>query len=148
MSRVQDTGSCEPEMIDVLDIFKEEAYENDESGEVVLKGPSGHLKSLDSLRLHRREAKVTLRLPLLLATCDLSVYVFGRRRDGSQMVFWPVSPLYSLFGLSSYKGYSSVWIEHSVDRWRAYLDKAVGCDFVMFSTHGNTSEKKLMEVPM
>lgn len=83
------------EVLDVVDILDKDVWERDDTGEVLVKPKGrGAPKSLDAMRLLRRDATVVLYSEQLRASSKVPVYVFHRKRAAQQQA--GVSPLYPI----------------------------------------------------
>ena len=84
-------------------------------------------KNLDLERSKHKTGTVTMGGAGTSAKITLHISVFRRRRRDKGLVYWSLSDLYTLFGVTGYK-FPSNWIAQIKTRYTTAWSKNVGCD--------------------
>jgi hypothetical protein len=134
--------------VPVHEVFSEELLQSTSSGDLFLKRNSAtcNFPLFSTLLRERRQINVTVKTGVLGTDLDLTAVVFHRKRACGQQIYWPVQPLYKMFGLTTFKGYGHNWVLHQKGRWDKKHIELFGSTLSCGATHGNMLNAKLADV--
>ena len=93
---------AEGEVRELDEVFKEEVYRTEADELWVVNGDTR--TSLESLQTRFEQAEVAVQAGTSAAKYDLVAYVFRRRRELGQRVWWDVAQFHAAFKMNTHKG--------------------------------------------
>lgn len=110
-------------------VLKKEVLSHNATGEHLVLDSSGRrrrIAKLDDMRTPHRDAEVRIRVAASAASWDFQVSVFRKPRKSKQSCYWHLGCLYKYFGLATYRGISSKWVNACAPSWGKFLGQLFG----------------------
>ena len=130
------------------DIFRQHLHVTEAGEEFIMVDKPHHMKfSLPASQCQHQVGKVMLQVPAPSSLLEFTVYLFKIPRTHGFRLCWSLKCLYSILGLTSYKGVVSRWVSEVLKVWGKYVHTITGGEHFVLSNHGHIAQATVASVP-